>query len=104
MARWVPACATADIPPEDVVPFDHEGRAYAVYHSPDGQFYATAGQCTHEQELLCDGLVSGRVIECPIHNGRFDYVTGQALGAPAIVDIRTFPTRVEGDTVYIEVP
>ena len=44
-----------------------------------------------------DGL-----IECPKHNGRFDYATGRAKGAPAIVDLRTYPVRVDGSTVYIE--
>lgn len=104
MTDWVAACATTDIEPEDVVPFEHNGRSYAVYRTPDDEFYATAGHCTHEAELLCDGLVTGRVIECPMHLGRFDFTTGKALGAPVLKDIRTYPTRVDGDTVYIEVP
>ena len=41
------------------------------------------------------------VIECPKHNGRFDYATGQALGAPVLVDLRTYPVKVEDDTVYL---
>ena len=44
------------------------------------------------------------VIECPKHNGRFDYATGKALGAPAIVDLTTFPVKVENGTVLIEIP
>ena len=57
----------------------------------------------HEQTLLCDGLVMGDVIECPMHNGRFDYTSGKALGAPVLVDLRTYPTRVIDGTVYIDV-
>jgi 3-phenylpropionate/trans-cinnamate dioxygenase ferredoxin subunit len=34
---------------------------------------------------------------------RFDYTTGQALGAPVLVDICTYPTKVIDGTVYIEV-
>jgi 3-phenylpropionate/trans-cinnamate dioxygenase ferredoxin subunit len=45
----------------------------------------------------------GDTIECPKHNGRFDYTSGKALGAPVLVDIRTYPSRVENGTVYIEV-
>ena len=66
-------------------------------------YYATDGHCTHEQTLLCDGLVMGGVIECPKHNGRFDYASGKALGAPVLVDLRTYPTKVMDGTVYIEV-
>ena len=43
------------------------------------------------------------VIECPMHNGRFDYTNGKALGAPVLVDLRTYPTRVVDGTVYIDV-
>jgi 3-phenylpropionate/trans-cinnamate dioxygenase ferredoxin component len=103
MARWVAACAAGDIDAEDVVPFDHGGHAYAIYRSPDDDYYATDGLCTHEQTLLCDGLVDGGVIECPMHNGRFDYTSGKALGAPVLADLRTYPVKVVDGTVYIDV-
>ena len=67
------------------------------------EFFATDGHCTHERQLLCDGLVMGGVIECPKHNGRFDYRSGSALGAPVLVGLRTYPTRVEGGVVHIEI-
>jgi 3-phenylpropionate/trans-cinnamate dioxygenase ferredoxin component len=70
MTQWIAACAAGDVDPEDVIPFEHGGRAYAIYRSPDDGYYATDGHCTHEQTLLCDGLVDGSVIECPKHNGR----------------------------------
>ena len=103
MAQWIAACATGDIDSEDVIPFDHGGNAYAIYRSPDDAFYATDGHCSHEQTLLCDGLVMDDVIECPKHNGRFDYISGKALGAPVLIDLRTYPTKVINGTVYIDV-
>ena len=30
MAQWIAACATGDIDPEDVIPFDHGGNAYTI--------------------------------------------------------------------------
>jgi 3-phenylpropionate/trans-cinnamate dioxygenase ferredoxin subunit len=103
MSDWIAACEVEDVEPEDVVPFQHDGVDYAVYRSPDDEFFATAGHCTHESQLLCDGLVMDDVIECPLHNGRFDYRTGRALGAPVIVDLQTYPVRVDGGTVYVQV-
>ena len=103
MTNWVPACQTGDIDEEDVIRFDHEGKTFAIYHSPEGQFFATEGMCTHEHTCLADGLVMGDIIECPKHNGRFNYKTGQAKGAPVIVDLKTFATKVEGDTVLIDI-
>ena len=101
---WTLACATSDIEAEDLIRFDHAGATYAIYHCPDGQFYATAGLCSHEQVHLCNGLVMGNLIECPKHNGQFDYRTGEAKRAPVCINLKTFKTRVDGDQVYIEVP
>jgi 3-phenylpropionate/trans-cinnamate dioxygenase ferredoxin subunit len=103
MPQWIRACATTDIEPEELIRFDHAGSTYAVYHGPDGRFYATAGRCTHEDVHLCDGLVMGHLIECPKHNGQFDYRTGQVKRAPVCIDLRTFPVKVEDASVFIEV-
>ncbi len=98
---WVDVCGVEDIEHEDVLGFDHDGRTYAVYRSPDGSFHATDGICTHEHAHLADGLVIGDVIECPKHNGRFDYRTGAAKRAPVCVDLRVHPVRVEAGRVLL---
>jgi 3-phenylpropionate/trans-cinnamate dioxygenase ferredoxin subunit len=102
MTRWVRACATGEVDEDDVIAVVIDGKAYAIYQSEDQEFYASDGFCTHERALLCDGLVMDGVIECPKHNGRFDYRTGKALGAPVIEDLRTYRTKVEDDGVYIQ--
>lgn len=100
---WTDACAVEDIEPEDVLRFDHETRTFAIYRAPDGAFFCTDGLCTHEQVHLEDGLVMDHEIECPKHNATFDYRTGKALRAPACVDLRTYPVRVENDRVLIDI-
>ena len=90
-----------DIEREGVVRFDHGGRTFAVFRSPDDEVYCTDGLCTHERVHLADGLVMDGIIECPKHNGRFNYRTGEARGAPACVNLRTFPVRVEGGKVLL---
>ena len=99
--EWVEACAADDIEEEDVVRFDHGGRTFAVYRLEGDAYYATDGLCTHERVHLADGLVTGAIIECPKHNGRFDVRTGAAKGAPVCVDLRTYPVRLEGGKVLI---
>ena len=101
MSNWVRACATDDVDNEDVIRFDHGGKTFAVYRSPDDSFYATDGMCTHEKVHLADGLVMENIIECPKHNGRFDYRTGEARGAPVCVNLRTYPVKVEDGAVYL---
>ena len=99
---WIDACSVDDIDAEDLIRFDHGGATYAIYHAPDGTFHATDGLCTHENVHLCNGLVDGDTIECPKHNGRFNYRTGAALRAPVCVDLKRHPVRVVGDRVEIE--
>jgi 3-phenylpropionate/trans-cinnamate dioxygenase ferredoxin component len=103
MTTWIDACAKTDIAEEDVIRFDHGGRTFAIFRSPDDQFYATDGLCTHEKVHLCDGLVMDNIIECPKHNGRFDYTTGKAKGAPCIVNLKTYPVKIEGARVFINI-
>lgn len=100
---WIEACAADAIDEEDVKRFDHGTTTYAIYRSPDDEYYATAGMCTHESVHLADGLVIDYVIECPKHNGRFDYRTGQARGAPVCINLKTYPVKVEDGKVFVDV-
>ena len=102
MSTWTEVCALDDIDDEDVIRFDHKGHSYAVYRV-DAKVYATDGLCTHEKVHLCDGLVMEHVIECPKHNGRFDIRDGRALGAPVCVNLKTYPAKIEGGTVFLQV-
>lgn len=103
MSNWVEACAADEIEEEDVLRFDYGALTLAIYRSADDRFYATDGLCTHEQVHLADGLVMGGIIECPMHNGRFDYRTGEAKGAPACVNLKTYPVKVEGGKVLVQI-
>jgi len=103
MSNWIEVCAADGIDAEDVIRFDHGGRTFAIYRSPEDTYHATDGLCTHEKIHLADGLVMDNVIECPKHNGRFDYKSGQALGAPVCVNLRTYPVKVEGGKVFVDI-
>ena len=102
MPQWIEACSTGDVEEEDLIRFDHAGRTYAIYQSPDGDFYCTDGLCTHEQVHLAGGLVMDYIIECPKHNGQFDYRTGAAKRAPVCINLATYPARIEGDRVQVQ--
>jgi 3-phenylpropionate/trans-cinnamate dioxygenase ferredoxin component len=99
---WIEAGAAGDIAREDVIRFDHGGRTFAIYRTADDRYYATDGLCTHAQVHLAGGFVMDHIIECPKHNGRFDFTTGQAKGAPACVDLETYPVKVEDGRIYLK--
>ena len=103
MSEWIDACAAEDIDEEDVIRWDHGQRTFALYRSPDDEYFCTDGLCSHEQVHLSGGLVMDYVIECPKHNGQFDYRSGEAMRAPVCVNLNTYPVRVEGGRVLVQV-
>ena len=103
MPNWIRACGANDVESEDLVRFDHGDRTFAVFRSPDDEYFCTDGLCTHEQAHLADGLVMDYEIECPKHNATFDYRTGEAKRAPACVNLATYPVKIEDGSVWIEI-
>jgi len=103
MPQWIDACASTDVEPEEVIRFDHAQQTFAIFRSPDDQYFCTAGLCTHEKVHLADGLVMDYEVECPKHSGAFDYRTGEARRAPVCVNLKTFPTKVENGRIHIEI-
>lgn len=98
--QWIEACNINDVDEEDVIRFDHHHRTFAIYRGKGQSYYVTDGLCTHGKVHLADGLVMDNLIECPKHNGRFDYITGQTKRAPVCVNLKTYPVKIEGDKVY----
>ncbi len=93
---------TTEIPVDEakrVIIGDHK---IAIYNL-DGTFYATDDTCTHAYASLAEGYIEDDCVECPLHAGVFDIKTGKAQGVPVVEDIKTFPVRVEGEDIYVEV-
>jgi nitrite reductase/ring-hydroxylating ferredoxin subunit len=67
----------------------------------DGRFYATADTCTHEDASLSAGSLRGEIVKCPLHGSRFNVCTGQVMEEPAAENLKTYPVRVEGESILI---
>ena len=86
----------------------HEGRSViiggqelAIFHV-DGRCLTIDNACPHKGGPLCDGIVSGTTVVCPLHGRRFDLESGIAVRSSEPVCVRTFPTRVEDGIVYVD--
>ncbi|MBX5101301.1 Rieske 2Fe-2S domain-containing protein [Rhizobium lentis] len=101
--EWVAACKTAALKPEEALRLDHRGRTFVVICSPEGEYFAIDGHCSHEKVHLADGIVDGDIIECPKHFGTFDYRTGESRALPACVDLRAYEVKLDGDTVFVKI-
>ena len=101
MTNWVRAWDAANIETEDVIRFDYQGKTYALFRSPEDEYFCTDGYCTHQAVHLTDGLVMGHIIECPGHNGQFDYRTSEPARSPVYEALKTYHVKVEESTILI---
>ena len=101
--KWLRAAATSDVEDEDVlgVTLGEHGEHEVALYKIGGCFYATIDRCTHQEARLSDGLVIDDFIECPLHQGRFHVPSGKARSAPVSIPLKTYPTKVEQDAVYV---
>ncbi len=100
---WMAVCAAADLRRADVIRFDHGKKTYALYRDEEGHLYATDGICTHGNTHLSDGLVKGKIIECPKHNGRFNLIDGSPARAPVCRGLATYPIEERNGWLRINV-
>lgn len=91
-----------DIAPGEVHRVEAGGSAVAVCNV-DGAFHAIDDTCSHEEASLSDGWLDGTELSCPLHGATFDVTTGAVLTLPATRGVRSYPVRLEGDDIYIEV-
>jgi nitrite reductase/ring-hydroxylating ferredoxin subunit len=47
--------------------------------------------------------LSAEVVSCPWHNTEFNVKTGEALGPLTDDNVRSFPVKVQGSDVLVEV-
>ncbi|HLZ72174.1 MAG TPA: Rieske (2Fe-2S) protein [Dehalococcoidia bacterium] len=77
------------------------GHTLAVVAS-DGQLHAIDNRCPHMGFPLSRGSVADGLLTCHWHHARFDLASGGTLD-PFADDVRSYPLRIEGDDVLVEV-
>lgn len=77
-----------------------EGRAFqigetsiAVFHSRDGNVFATESSCPHKGGPLADGVVGAQKVICPLHGFLFDLPSGEPAGSSCRA-LKTYPATV----------
>ena len=99
---WVSTVPTTALEEEGVASAQ-AGKLSVALYGVDGEYFASASLCTHGQAMLAQGYLEDFLIECPLHQGTFDIRTGEPVGAPCTIPVRTFPVRVENGVIQVEV-
>jgi nitrite reductase/ring-hydroxylating ferredoxin subunit len=98
----VALCKIEDVAAGSALKVEAAGLTVAVFNL-DGEFFVTDDSCTHGPGSLSEGFVDGDVVECNFHNGQFNIKTGEVVSPPCMIPIKTYPTVLDGGTVFIEV-
>ena len=83
--------------------FGHGGRPIAVFRTTADELFALIDECPHKQGPLSEGIVSGRVVTCPLHNWTITLYDGLAV-APDEGRTEVLPVRVIGGEVHVGMP
>ncbi len=70
----------------------------------DGNIHAIDDVCSHAYACLSDGDLNGKEVECPLHGGSFNAMTGVPMNPPANESLRIFQVQIEGDDVFVAPP
>ena len=102
--RWVRVAACGNVPPREGRAALVAGREIAIFNLGH-RFVAVDNRCPHRGGPLADGIVSGSAVVCPLHAWKVSLESGgvQRPGDAAAC-VHVYPTRVEEDVVWIEVP
>ena len=75
--------------------------AIAIFRVGD-ELLAVEDRCTHQDYPLSEGDVRGEEVTCPLHGACFNLRTGIATCGPCNGPVRTFPLRIVGDQVEVD--
>ena len=67
----------------------------------NGEIYAIADLCSHEDAILSNGALKDGCVECPLHGSRFDLKTGLPREEPATEPVETYTVEIQGDTICV---
>lgn len=101
---WVRVTACGNIPIREGRPALVGDREIAIFNTGDGRYLATANHCPHLGGPLCDGIVTGAAVVCPLHAWRVNLEDGTVQRPQSDRCVETFPTRVEDDVIIVGLP
>ena len=95
----------ADVPEGEARRFEVGSTTVCLANLGETGFRAVDDVCSHAEAFLHEGDVDvdDATIECPRHGSTFSLESGRPTTLPATSPVATFPVKVEGDDIWIEV-
>ncbi|MEM0119902.1 MAG: Rieske (2Fe-2S) protein [Thermoprotei archaeon] len=101
MCGYVPVARKSELKSGVIKPFRYKGGRYILVEY-GGKVYCFDGLCPHELGPLEFGQLYDKHLYCSYHQAVFDVTSGKPLpGSPTENGLKSYPTSIEGDTVYV---
>ncbi|HUS28701.1 MAG TPA: Rieske (2Fe-2S) protein [Kofleriaceae bacterium] len=102
MALRVRVCKLTEVVDDQLRAFPVSGVTWPVIVTrTDGELYACAGVCPHEDVSLANGDLHGTVLTCPGHSYEFDLKTGVCIHDRTL-HLRRYPITLLDDDVWVD--
>jgi ferredoxin-NADP reductase/nitrite reductase/ring-hydroxylating ferredoxin subunit len=103
MSNPIRVSSAAEIAPGSGRVVEANGQRIALFNV-GGRYHAIDDACSHQGGPLSEGTLDGQVVTCPWHGARFDVTTGAVLSGPARRGVATYPVRLAGPDLLVEIP
>lgn len=106
---WVAVGPPGDFPKDGGAAIRYGNVQIAVYNfTSRGEWYACQQMCPHRKAFVLSRGILGDAqgtpkVACPLHKKTFSLTDGACLSGDEY-QIRTFPVKVDGDQVWLELP
>ena len=70
----------------------------------NGNIHALDDICTHAYASMSEGDLRDDEVECPLHGGAFNCITGTPTNPPANTPLRVFSVQIDGDDILVGPP
>jgi nitrite reductase (NADH) small subunit len=75
----------------------------AIFNLGDDRYVAVDNACPHRGGPLCDGIVSGDAVVCPLHGWKVSLETGNVMKPDVCVRVETYPVSVRDGVVCVQI-
>ena len=99
-AGFVKVAQLDDLPPGEMMMVE-VGDDRRLLANVEGKVHAIEDICSHAYASLSEGDLSGQEVECPLHGGAFDLVSGEAVTPPATESVKVYELRIEGQDILL---
>jgi nitrite reductase (NADH) small subunit len=102
---WIRVTTAENIPEREGRAVRIGAREIAIFNLGD-RFLATDNRCPHQGGPLCDGIVTGSSVVCPLHAWKVNLASGSVERPATAKDhcVATYPIRVDEGVIVIQMP